>query len=71
MARKPPIPSRGPEVPERGVKAATYRLLMDTAADVIRQDGHVPTVAEVAVRSRCRAQPPIATSRRAARWSPR
>ncbi len=52
MARKPPIPSRGPEVPERGVKAATYRLLMDTAADVIRQDGHVPTVAEVAVRSK-------------------
>lgn len=43
---EPPLP------PERGVKAATYRLLMDTAMELMRQIGHIPSVAEVAVRSR-------------------
>ncbi|HYP70617.1 MAG TPA: helix-turn-helix domain-containing protein, partial [Variovorax sp.] len=38
--------------PARGVKAATFRLLLDTAMDIIRQDGHIPSVAEVAVRSK-------------------
>ena len=43
---EPPVP------PERGVKAATFRLLLDTAMDIIRLSGHVPSVAEVAVRSK-------------------
>ena len=43
---EPPLP------PERGVKAATFRLLLDTAMALIRQDGHVPSVAEVAARSK-------------------
>jgi AcrR family transcriptional regulator len=43
---EPPVP------PERGVKAATFKLLLDTAMDLIHQDGHIPSVAEVAVRSR-------------------
>ena len=51
-ARHPPAPpSAAPAPPERGVKAATFRLLLDTAMDIIR-DGHIPGVAEVAVRAR-------------------
>jgi len=42
----PPVP------PERGVKPATVRLLLDTAMALIRADGHIPSVAEVAVRSK-------------------
>jgi AcrR family transcriptional regulator len=37
--------------PPRGVKASTFKLLVDTAMELIRQDGHIPTVAEVAARS--------------------
>lgn len=44
--RAPPAP------PERGVKAATFKLLLDTAMDIIHTDGHIPSVAEVAVRSK-------------------
>ncbi len=43
---EPPVP------PERGVKAATFGLLLQTAMDIIRQSGHSPSVAEVAVRSK-------------------
>ena len=42
---EPPVP------PERGVKAATFKLLLDTAMNIIQQGGHIPSVAEVAVRS--------------------
>jgi len=42
---EPPVP------PARGVKAATFKLLLDTAMDIIQQSGHIPSVAEVAVRS--------------------
>jgi AcrR family transcriptional regulator len=45
-------PSQPIAPPARGVKASTFKLLVDTAMDLIRQDGHIPTVAEVAVRSR-------------------
>jgi AcrR family transcriptional regulator len=38
--------------PERGVKAATFKLLLDTAMDLIKLDGRIPSVAEVAVRSK-------------------
>ena len=41
-----------PSPPERGVKAATFRLLLETAMNIIRERGHIPSVAEVAVRSK-------------------
>jgi AcrR family transcriptional regulator len=41
-----------PQPPERGVKAATFRLLLETAMALIRQDGHIPSLAEVATRSK-------------------
>jgi AcrR family transcriptional regulator len=44
--------SEPPTPPERGVKAATYKLLLDTAMGLIQLDGHIPSVAEVAVRSK-------------------
>lgn len=44
--------SEAPIAPERGVKAATYHLLLDTAMELIRSAGHIPSVAEVAVRSK-------------------
>ncbi|MEO6408164.1 MAG: TetR/AcrR family transcriptional regulator [Burkholderiaceae bacterium] len=43
---EPPVP------PARGVKAATFRVLLDTAMAIIHQSGHIPSVAEVAVRSK-------------------
>ncbi len=52
MARPRHRVSPPPPAPERGVKAATFRLLLDTAMDIIRQDGRIPSVAETAVRSR-------------------
>jgi AcrR family transcriptional regulator len=51
MARLKHQPSEAPLPPERGVKAATFRLLLDPAMNIIRQSGHIPSVAEVAVRS--------------------
>jgi AcrR family transcriptional regulator len=45
-----PQPTEGPAPPARGVKAATFGLLLDTAIQIIR-DGHIPSVPEVAVRS--------------------
>jgi AcrR family transcriptional regulator len=42
---EPPIP------PTRGVKASTWKLLLETGMRLIQQDGHIPSVAEVAVRS--------------------
>jgi len=41
-----------PKPPERGVRASTFRLLLDTAMEIIQEAGHVPSVAEVAARSR-------------------
>ena len=52
MATRRPQPSAATTPPERGVKAATFRLLLDTAMDLIHQGGHIPSVAEVAVRSK-------------------
>jgi AcrR family transcriptional regulator len=51
-ARSRPKPTPPPELPERGVKAATFKLLLDTAMAIIHEAGHIPSVAEVAVRSR-------------------
>src|SRR5262245_30539305 len=44
--------TEAPAAPERGVRAATFRLLLDTAMAIIREAGHIPSVAEVAARSR-------------------
>jgi AcrR family transcriptional regulator len=44
--------TEAPRAPDRGVRAATFRLLLDTAMEIIREAGHIPSVAEVAVRSR-------------------
>ena len=44
-----PKPTPPTEPPSRGVKAATFKLLLDTAMEIIREAGHIPTVAEVAV----------------------
>ena len=44
--------SEAPKAPDKGVKAATFHLLLDTAMELIRSGGHVPSVAEVAVRSK-------------------
>ena len=52
MARLKHKLSEAPTPPARGVKAATFRLLLETAMDLIRDSGHIPSVAEVAVRSR-------------------
>ena len=37
--------------PLRGVAAATFTLLLDTAMGLIKQEGRIPSVAEVALRS--------------------
>ena len=52
MTRLKHPPSVAPEVPERGVRAATFRLLLDAAMTLIQQGGHIPSVAEVAAFSR-------------------
>ncbi len=39
-----------PAPPEKGVRAATFKLLLDTAMQLIQTDGHIPSIAEVAVR---------------------
>ena len=52
MPARKQTPTAAPPPPERGVKAATFRLLLDTAMALIQQAGHIPTVAEVAVRSK-------------------
>jgi len=44
--------TEAPRAPDRGVRAATFRLLLDTAMEIIREAGHIPSVAEVAARSR-------------------
>jgi len=46
-----PTVSAPPVPPARGVKAATWNLLLETAMRLIQGDGHIPSVAEVAVRS--------------------
>ena len=50
MRTTPPRPSYGPSAPARGVKAATFRLLLDTAIALIREGGHLPSMTEVAQR---------------------
>ena len=51
MPRSKYQPSQPQVAPASGVRASTFKLLLDTAMDLIQQDGHIPSVAEVAVRS--------------------
>jgi AcrR family transcriptional regulator len=52
MARLKHKLTEPPQPPARGVKAATFQLLLDTAMKIIQHGGHIPSVAEVAVRSK-------------------
>ena len=52
MARLKHKLTQPPQPPVRGVKAATFHLLLDTAMEMIKLEGHVPSVAEVAARSK-------------------
>ena len=52
MARLKHKLSDPPAPPERGIKAATFKLLLDTAMELIRDEGHIPSVAVVAARSK-------------------
>jgi AcrR family transcriptional regulator len=51
MPRARPQPSEPVVLPSRGVRAATLKLLVDSAMDLIQESGRIPSVAEVAVRS--------------------
>jgi AcrR family transcriptional regulator len=51
MARVRTAPTTAPPAPQRGVKAATFRLLVTTAMALMRDAGHIPSIAEVAVRA--------------------
>lgn len=44
-------PTEALPLPSSGVRASTFKLLLDTAMDLIQRDGHIPSIAEVAVRS--------------------
>jgi AcrR family transcriptional regulator len=44
--------SSAPPPPERGVKAATFGLLLDTAMALIQARGSIPSVAEVATQAK-------------------
>lgn len=52
MSRTRPRISQAPVPPERGVKASTFNLLLDTAMALIRSQGRVPSVAEVALHAK-------------------
>lgn len=51
MPRTRQQPTEPTVPPTGGVKAATFHLLVDTAMALIQQSGHIPSVAELAVRS--------------------
>ena len=51
MASRKPRVTEPPKPPARGVKASTWNLLLETGMRLIQQDGHIPSVAEVAVRA--------------------
>ena len=52
MARPKLRVTEPPQPPARGVKAATWSLLLDTGMRLIQELGHIPSVAEVAVRAK-------------------
>ena len=52
LARLRHKPTEPPVPPLRGVRASTFGLLLDTAMAIIAEAGHIPSVAEVAARSK-------------------
>ncbi|MBO9514263.1 MAG: TetR/AcrR family transcriptional regulator [Variovorax sp.] len=52
MARLKHKLSEPPTPPERGVRAATFKLLLETAIDIIQKSGHIPSVAEAAAQAK-------------------
>jgi AcrR family transcriptional regulator len=51
MPRMKYRPSEPAVPPASGVRASTFKLLVNTAMELIQQIGHIPSVAEVAVRA--------------------
>ena len=51
MPPRRPRVTEAPKPPARGVRASTFQLLLDTGMRLIQQAGHVPSIAEIAVRS--------------------
>jgi len=51
MARRTPRATEAPKPPTRGVRASKFKLLLDTGMQMIQQEGHIPSIAEIAVRS--------------------
>ena len=43
--------TEAPKPPSRGVRASKFKLLLDTGMRMIQQEGHIPSIAEIAVRS--------------------
>ena len=52
MARPRLRISEAPAPPERGVRASTFQLLLDTAMALIRSEGRVPSVAAMAQQAK-------------------
>ena len=48
MPRPKLKPTEPPPPPSSGIRASTFKLLLDTAMDMIQKDGHIPSIAEVA-----------------------
>ena len=51
MATKYPTSDPSPKSALRGVRAATFKLLLSTAMELIKQGGHIPSVADIALRA--------------------
>ena len=51
MATKNPTSDPSPKSALRGVRAATFKLLLSTAMELIKQGGHIPSVADIALRA--------------------
>ena len=41
LPRRKYEPTKAPAPPDSGVRASTFKLLLDTAMDVIQEDGHM------------------------------
>jgi AcrR family transcriptional regulator len=51
MPRRVLRATEAPKPPARGVRASKFKLLLDTGMRMIQQEGHIPSIAEIAVRS--------------------
>lgn len=48
MPRPKLKPTEAPPPPSSGIRASTFKLLLDTAMEMIQKEGHIPSIAEVA-----------------------